>query len=149
LAQIARGAGDLQHAKLLLDREIKMNPKNDGAWTEKGDLALFANKLEEALVHFRKAAALNPRNAAAFLGSGSALVALHRDLGAVEELRKALEISPGHVQALWLLGLTYRKLALREDALAAFLELRSKMPDEDTDLAVQADKMILELKGGK
>jgi adenylate cyclase len=98
---IRRGQTELQHA-------IELNPNNLEAYIIYAT-TLPTNKLNEALVYYKKAAILDPNSAVAHYNLGYAYESLGDYVNAITELQAAIGLAPQHVfTRLDLAGIYYR-----------------------------------------
>ncbi|HET9449730.1 MAG TPA: tetratricopeptide repeat protein [Aggregicoccus sp.] len=87
-------AGRLDEAAKLYARATEACPRCTDAWIFRGDAALFSEKKEEALAHYRKASELNPDDYRGHFFQGHTLARMGRRAEAREAFASALVLHP-------------------------------------------------------
>jgi tetratricopeptide (TPR) repeat protein len=113
-------AGTLQEAKLEMQRELEIDPRNAGAEYVIGQLAVQSEQWPEAIDHFSRAAKLDESFGDAFLGWGFCLVTTKQYEAAVAPLRTAVRLQPGNPAAHYNLGTALSRLGKKEEAEKEF-----------------------------
>ena len=127
---VAYFSGDFKTALHLYESLIKINPKDNLSWFNKGAALRDLGKHEEALKAFEKAIELDPKLAAPWNGKGNAQWALGRYEEALEAYEKAIELDPKYAYPWNGKGNALRNLGKHEEAIKAFekaIELDSKL----------------------
>ena len=99
--------GEAKEADSVLKECLKLNPDSDLALMFLGDLASIQGRSEDAKVYYEKVILSNRRYAEAYI-SLAKIVAGNDVMRARDLLRRCIEISPRNIQAINLLGDTYR-----------------------------------------
>jgi tetratricopeptide (TPR) repeat protein len=107
-------------AKKELQRELEIDPANDGAEYVLGELARQGQDLPEAVRRFTKATQLNANFADAYLGLGMSLLAQKNYAEAVAPLEAAVKLEPGNPAAHYSLATAYARTGRKEDAEREF-----------------------------
>ena len=116
LGRVALGEGDLEEARRVLDRALKMDPELARTNHFLGVLEKELGGYDKALAHFRTATRKYPRDRVVLNQIGRVLF-LKRDYkGAVRELDKVLAIDPEDLMAHYTLMLARRGLGDAEKA---------------------------------
>jgi tetratricopeptide (TPR) repeat protein len=100
--------GRVKEALNELESELKLNPRMDVAWVEKGNIHLRSNNPDEGLKAFAKAMEINPKNAQAKIGAGYANYQKRQFSTAVALLQAALALDKGNPDIYKKMGLAYR-----------------------------------------
>jgi cytochrome c-type biogenesis protein CcmH/NrfG len=81
---------------LALEKETSLNPKNEEAWIQLGDLYFDTNQLEKAIKAYSESLKLNPNNANVMTDMGVMYRRNGQPAKAVEAFDKAVKIDPRH-----------------------------------------------------
>ena len=96
-----------QNSAALFDHALQVTTDNYVAHNNFGNILLEQGKLDEALIHFRKAAALKPENARFHRNIGLVLLRQGKSGEAAEAFLKAIRLDPRYGQAYFSLGDVY------------------------------------------
>jgi tetratricopeptide (TPR) repeat protein len=124
-----------QEAIEVLNKILKMNPKDKVALSNKGSTLLILGKYDEALETFNEALEINPKNELILLNKGFALVSLGKYEKAIETFNKALEINPKYEYALLNKGWAFGCLGMYEEAFETFNEALEINPKNELTLS--------------
>lgn len=132
-----------------LDRAIRLDPRNDTAYYNRGVLLFRENNMTGAARDFDTALRLNRNNAAALIGRGS-LSAMKRDYtSALLDFDKAHALEPQLTDALVNAGSVYLAMGEIRTAVERFETALSTNRDLDKALALLAQaRMALGDRGG-
>ncbi|MCS6851687.1 MAG: tetratricopeptide repeat-containing glycosyltransferase family protein [Gemmataceae bacterium] len=114
-------AGNYLAAAMMLDRIVRAEPANVGAWRLLGESCLFLRQYNEAAIALRHSLALNPYQPEVHNNLGVALVKLGRWPEAIPHFEEALRLNPDYPNALNNLAVAYSDQR-RYDEAAACLE---------------------------
>lgn len=117
-----------------------------GALTNLGVSYLASNRVDEAIVQFRKALVLNPRVAQAHLGLANALFAKGELDEAIEHYRSAVSFDPGNAKLLKKLASALSRAGLADEAVVNY---RKVLAIEPGDSAMHCDLGVALLSQGK
>jgi tetratricopeptide (TPR) repeat protein len=109
-----------ESARKEFEAELKVSPKAAGAEYYVGELERQADKLEEAIPHFRNAIALRDDFAEAHYGLGRSLFDSGKTEEAVAPLERAVQLNPGHPTYRFTLASAYQRLGRKADAEREF-----------------------------
>ena len=120
------------------ERALRLNPKDESGWTNKGNILYTLRRPAEALECYERALALNPRLDRTWMNMGMALNALGKNEAALDSYSRAIQINPKLDQAWFLRGLTLINVFHRYDeALPYFAEAaRLGSKEANTPLAL-------------
>lgn len=120
---------DFDKAKMLVKKEIELNPTVVEAYILLADIFVKEKNLVDAKNQYLKALQIKPKNTDAILGV--AYVAFHRDQYdmALDQYQKAIEIEPNRAEIHKLLGDAYRKLGQSQLAIQAYQQFLELEPD--------------------
>lgn len=119
LAELLRRAGDMTeraNAAKTFQAALKVNPFDEKACSELGDIALEKGNFNEARADYTQALKLQPSDPGANFGMAKTLLALNDTEHAVPMLEKAVQLDPSNASAHYRLGMLYRKEGRTEDA---------------------------------
>lgn len=119
LAELLRRAGDMTeraNAAKTFQAALKVNPFDEKACSELGDIALEKGNFNEARADYTQALTLQPSDPGANFGMAKTLLALNDTEHAVPMLEKAVQLDPSNASAHYRLGMLYRKEGRTEDA---------------------------------
>lgn len=127
-------AGDLAEAGRLLQRVLELDRSHAGAHllsaVTAGVLAIQADRVDEAVAHYRRALSLQPGNP----GLHMAMATIHRLQGNIGDAaacyKKALELDPSRVDAHNGLGDTFLADNNLDDALVCYARAVDVAPDD-------------------
>ncbi len=114
-----------------LKKAIALNPKNDRAYVELGQLYQAQDKLSQAEDSLKQAIALNPQSDRAYLRLGWFYQAQGKLSRAEDLLRKAIELNPQNDRAYVGLGWLYRAQGKSSQAEDAFKKAIALNPQND------------------
>ena len=121
--------GKLEEAIKRFDEAIKINPRFELPWINKG-LALYNLKdYKKALECFERAVEINPRFAGALMNKGRTLINLGRNEEALESLNKAIEYEPEDWGVWDNRGRALFNLKRYEEAIECFDKVLNTKPD--------------------
>ncbi len=103
-----------------IDLALKINPKAAYAHSNRGNILMKLQRLDEALASFDKAIALKPDSAEAFNDRGNALQKLNRLDDALASYDKAIALKSDYPEAFNNRGLALQELNRLDDALASY-----------------------------
>jgi protein O-GlcNAc transferase len=147
LAQISRNGGDGDNAMKLLDEEIKVNPKSDAAWVEKGNIFMAKKDLQPATNAFTEAAHINEKNTDALFGLGVVYHVKGSYDNALSLFERVKKLDPLKPEVYWQMGLIYQRMGNRVKAMQAFTNYKGIV--HDPSLIQKADEKLRELSAGK
>jgi Tfp pilus assembly protein PilF len=108
-AMEAQEAGDLDHARTLLEQTIQLDPTLKVAYNSLGNLHHQQQQYEQAIVMYERALALDPQYAKARNNLGSTYMQLTMDDRALTELHKAIQADSGYGLAYYNLACVYAR----------------------------------------
>jgi tetratricopeptide (TPR) repeat protein len=115
--------GKTEEALECYERALRLNPKDESGWTNKGNILYTLRRPSEALECYERALALNSGLDRTWMNKGIALNALGKNEEALESYSRARQINPQLDQAWFLQGLTLMNVFQRyEEALPYFVE---------------------------
>jgi tetratricopeptide (TPR) repeat protein len=124
---ILRALGKTEDALACNDRALRLNPKDESAWTNKGNILYTLQRPAEALECYERALALNARLDLTWMNKGMALNALGKNEAALEAYSKATQINPLLDRAWFLRGLTLMNAFQRYEEALLFLEEAARL----------------------
>lgn len=92
---------------LTLEKETSLNPENEEAWIQLGNLYFDINEAEKAINAYSKSLRLNPNNANVMTDMGVMYRRSGQPLKAIEAFDKAVIIDPRHEIARFNKGIVY------------------------------------------
>jgi predicted CXXCH cytochrome family protein len=110
-------AGELETAKITLQRAVKLDPADAQAWSEIGSIESRQGRIETALASLRKAASLDPGLMDVWNSIGVTLNSVRDAAGAEEAFRQAIKIDPYYATALANLGRLLSDEGKQEEAV--------------------------------
>jgi Flp pilus assembly protein TadD len=119
LAELLRRAGDMTeraNAAKTFQAALKVNPFDERACSELGDIALEKGNFNEARADYTQALKLQPSDPGANFGMAKTLLALNDTEHGIPMLEKAVQLDPSNASAHYRLGMLYRKEGRTEDA---------------------------------
>ena len=131
LAKAYLSQGQFGPAETELKRALELDPKNASARLELGMLFLNQNRPQDAKAAFIQAIAQDSNNGEAHFGLGLALAAEQNDQAAIEEYKIAGRLEPEAAGVNYNLGVSYARLKMYDDAIAAFLKEQQQSGDEE------------------
>jgi adenylate cyclase len=135
--------GDLDRARVFVDRALALDPNNAWAWTRHGFLLAYRGNPEEALQSFEKALKLSPLDPFSFngfIGMGFANFAAGRPEEAIKWAKRALGEKVGMTWAYRDLAVYYAHLGDLDQAresLAKFIVNRPQLTLAEVDNAMK------------
>ncbi|WP_239649042.1 tetratricopeptide repeat protein, partial [Brachyspira hyodysenteriae] len=102
------------------NKTIKLNPKNEKAYFNRGIAKIESKKYGKDIEDFNKAIELNPDNEEAYFNRGIAKVKLARYEEAIVDFNKSIELNPKNEKAYFNRGIEKIKLARYEEAIVDF-----------------------------
>jgi rhomboid protease GluP len=128
--------GWLSEAEAELVKVLTLDLNNNAARYNLGMIYMYERKFTEAKKTFQDMAALDPKSSGAHYGLGMLAAQEQRDQDAVNEYKQAVELDPDE-GPYYELGVSYSKLRLYDDAIAALKHGREAMgEDRDLELAI-------------
>jgi tetratricopeptide (TPR) repeat protein len=143
LAQISRNGGDAAKAIELLDQEIKVNPRNDAAYVEKGNIFMAKKDFLTATAAYTEAARINERNADALFGLGVVYHLQGSFDNALSLFARVIKLDPLKADVYWQQGLIYQKLNNTQKAVQAYRDYKGTIRDPQG--VARADEKLREL----
>jgi len=107
-------------ARKEFEAELKLDPRSAGAEYYLGELARRADKLPDAIDHFKKATDLNPAFAEAFYGWGKSLLDSGKAGDAAAPLENAERLAPENPTVHFALATAYQRAGRKDDATREF-----------------------------
>ncbi|MCX6145694.1 MAG: tetratricopeptide repeat protein [Candidatus Kapabacteria bacterium] len=92
------------------NKAIELNPRNAGAYDNRGGAKYILGNYQEAVSDYNKAIELNPRNAATYYNRGGAKYDLGNYQEAIYDCNKAIELNPNFSDAKEMLKIAKSKL---------------------------------------
>ncbi|MDI9393995.1 MAG: tetratricopeptide repeat protein [Euryarchaeota archaeon] len=126
----------------VLDKVLKLNPKDEYALLKKGHVLVLLKRYEEALEVFNKILVLNPDNEYALSRKGYALALLKRYEEALEVFNKVLVLNPDEEYALSRKGNILYLLGRYEEALEVFNKILILNPDDEDALSRKGSALV-------
>lgn len=105
-----------EEAKKEFEAELKVNPDSPAAEFMLGDLAMRAQKTDEAIEHFTRATHLDAGLPQPYLGLGMALNASRKYPEAIEALKRFVALQPGDPAGYYQLSLAYSRMGDKQEA---------------------------------
>lgn len=143
LAQISRNGGDSDRAFQLLEEEIKINPKSDAAWVEKGNIYMAKKDFLAATKSFTEAARINEKNSDALFGLGVVYHLQGSYDNALSLFGRVIKLDPLKADVYWQMGLIYQKQNNKTKAMQAFTNYKGIV--REPAAATKADDKMREL----
>ncbi len=103
-------------AKKEFEAELKVNPSSPAAEFMLGDLALRAQKSQEAIEHFSRATQIDAGLPQPYLGLGIAYNAEGKFADAIDSLKKFVALQPGDPAGYYQLAIAYSRMGNKEEA---------------------------------
>lgn len=116
----------------ILEKAIKLDPKNVKAWRRKGYALYYLGRYKEALISLERALKLNSKDDIVWIHKGAALYELNRDKEALKAFERALKINPKNADAWTGKGRTLLILEQESQAIVA-LDKALKLNPKDVD----------------
>ena len=138
LAQACFNANNYPEAEAEFKRVVELRPQYNAARFDLGMVYLAEKRPDDAKATFTQMLAQNANDADAHYGVGLALADEEKYQGAIEEFKTALRLGPQASGVYFELGQCYARLAMYDDAIAAYLNEKEKNgddPDLETALA--------------
>jgi tetratricopeptide (TPR) repeat protein len=110
------------------EQAIKVNPRMDSAYAERGKAYLFTRQYGAALEDFSQATEISPRNAEYIWFKGLAYAGKGQHQLAIEQYKQTLTVNSAMYMAYWNLGLSYERLGMRDEANKAFTAFVENAP---------------------
>jgi predicted TPR repeat methyltransferase len=129
----------------LIDRAIKIQPKNEAFFSNRGNVLYQLKRFDDAIASYDRALAIKPDYALVLNNRGLVLGELKRFEDALESIDKALAIKPDYALALNNRGLVLRELKRFEDALESIDKALAIEPDLAT-AAMNREMALLGLR---
>jgi TPR repeat/Tetratricopeptide repeat len=108
-AIVLQEAGELEHARMLLEQTIQRDPTLKVAYNSLGNLYYQQQQYQQAIAMYERALQLDPHYAKARNNLGSTYLRLAMDGQALTELYKALEADSGYGLAYYNLACVYAR----------------------------------------
>jgi Flp pilus assembly protein TadD len=121
LAELLRKAPDVAQraeAVKMFQDALKVNPFDEKASCELGDIALEKGDFNQAQVDYSQALKLQPSDPIANFGMAKTLIALNDSVHAKSMLEKSIQLDPTNASAHYRLATLYRKEGRTADARA-------------------------------
>ncbi len=131
LFNIARSAaqrGELDRAKIILERLLRECPEDIGALDLLGFVYFFQGRHEEGVELCRSSLNIKPESAYAHKGLGLHLARLGKLEEGLEAVREAIRIKPDWLDPRWDLAVTLFEHQRYEEARATILEAEALFP---------------------
>jgi len=122
-----------EEARREFEKELQLDPANELAEYELGEMARQARQWTEAITHFQRAVELDPASVEALVGLGKSLVSAGHAADSVAPLERAVKLAPASSVAHYQLSFAYRRVG-REDDAKRELALYQGMHEEDEKL---------------
>jgi Flp pilus assembly protein TadD len=119
LADLLRNAPDVTQrasAGKLLQAALKVNPFDEKAICELGDIALQKGDFNEARTDYSRALKLQPSDPIANFGMAKTLIALNDPSQGISALEKAIQLDPTNASAHYRLAMLYKREGRTADA---------------------------------
>lgn len=107
----AYGAGQVEQAKIALDKVLEIDPEQAEGIVLKAIMTLDQQNHKEAILLFEKAAQLSPDSPVVYYNQGNAFRETDQLEKATDSYLKTIELAPGFPDAYGNLGLTYMLLS--------------------------------------
>ena len=120
-------------ARKEFEEELRVNPADEGAEYELGELAREARQWDEAIGHFGRAVKIDPQFYQALIGLGKSLLSAGRAAEAIGPLEKAASVAPGEAVAHYQLSFAYLRAGREVEAkkeMALFQEIQERQTHE-------------------
>lgn len=101
----AHRAGLSESAVGLIERAIRLKPREPRYYSNCGEIYRRMGKLDPAVAYLRQALLLDPQYSMAHGNLGSALLDQGKTIQAIDSLRTAIRLDPGNAEAHWNLSL--------------------------------------------
>lgn len=137
----AAGQKDFATANSLIDKAIRMQPKEAIFQVTKGQIALAQNQYSTAESAFKKANSLNPGYYAGYVGAGVAQIQQQNINGAKSSFEKSLKYLPTQTATFYL-----GEISLRNNNKQQALEYYSFAAQGGGELGAAAQKRVGELQ---
>ena len=121
--------GQLERAKYLFQRAIRLRPKYVEAYINLGNVLGDLKEHDAAIYNFKIAVSLDPRNAEAYFNLGIAFKDNNLPHEAIDAYRRSLLIMPAYVESYNNLGTTLKDLGRYQEALDAYGSAITVKPD--------------------
>jgi len=108
-----------REAERLLGEALKLNPDDDSAQFNYGNVLLGLQRFDDAFAIFDKVLALNPAMAAAHLNRGNILMSRKRFMEAIACFDAAIRINPNYAEAYCNRGQALEEIKRFDEALAS------------------------------
>ena len=117
-----------------IDKLLEIDPQNVGALSKKGEsLAIYYNKLDEAISYFDKVLEIDPNNVNASYNKGEAFFQLDKFEDAITWYDKSLQKDPNHVGSLSSKGYALAKIGNFEQS-NFYLDKAIKIAPDNADV---------------
>lgn len=133
----------VENALQEFQQELRINPRDPGAYEQMGQLYLSGHNNEKSKQYFTEAIRLNPQGPEARIGLAKVLLAQKNYQEASEQLERVVDLSPDDESAYYNLMLAYRGLGRGEDATRAQQNFQ-RLSDQKEQ---QHSSMMRQLKG--
>lgn len=117
-------------AAALLNKALKLNPRNEDAWLLKGEIYTVKDKLQYALGTYRKALAKLPKSEALWFKFGYSLGKSGRYRDSLKCFNYAIKYDPNFANAYKYKGYALVKLYRFEEAIKCFQKTLAINPDD-------------------
>ena len=110
-----------RHAEALADLEasLKLDPKDDRAWYNKGVALGALGRNEEALLAYDECIRINPKNVSAWDNKGTVMGALGRHEEAVKAHKRSLDLDPSYLRAWHNMSVDLNALGRYDESLVS------------------------------
>jgi hypothetical protein len=153
-AMESQAAGQLDHARTLLEQAVQLDPTLKVAYNSLGNLHHQQQQYQQAIAMYERALALDPQYAKARNNLGSTYLRLAMDDRALTELHKAIQADSGYGLAYYNLACVYARagdstLAAQylEQAIALEPQARLWAQTDDDFAPVRATPVVQQLLG--
>ncbi|PWU15906.1 MAG: hypothetical protein C5B50_14450 [Verrucomicrobia bacterium] len=121
--------GRLDEAKVQIEKALQLQPDDEEAHSNLGNVLHTMGRLDEAIAQYQQAIRIKPDFAVAYLNLGNVQIEKGRPDQAIASYRKAIEISPDFAGAQSSLGLVLLKVGQVDEATARFKKAIELSPD--------------------
>ena len=112
--------GRYEDAIASFDVALRINPKDEVVWSNKGSVSSLLGRFEDAIEFSDKALAINPKAEIALNTKGVALIKLGKPKDAIYYLDEILKSNPEDITTWSNKGLAFYELGLFEDAIECY-----------------------------
>jgi len=121
--------GEFEHASLLVEQAVSIEPRNPNFLNSRGIVLQKLGRLDDALASYDAALSIEPQNAQALYNRGIVLHVTNRSEEALASYDKALEARPHYPEALINRGNVLQALKRFDEALVSYNGALAKNPN--------------------